>query len=55
MNAFGFAVLFVLVLAVGAGFMLEGGFARQADDSFARPSVRVGEGGSIEQRNFSGR
>jgi len=55
MKAFGLAVLMVVVLAVGTGFVLEGGFARKADDSFARPSVRVGEGGSIESRHFSGK
>ncbi len=55
MKAFGIAVLAVLVLAVGAGFVLEGEFSRQADDAFARSSVRVGDGGSIEQRHFSGK
>lgn len=55
MKAFGLAVLFVLVMAVGAGFMLEGAFSRDADDAFARSTVRVGEGGSIEQRHFSGK
>ena len=55
MNAFGLAVLFVLGTAIGTGLLLENGFARQADDSFARSSVRVGEGGSIEHRDFSGK
>ncbi|HEY0834333.1 MAG TPA: hypothetical protein VGE72_10540 [Azospirillum sp.] len=55
MKAFAFAVLFVLVLAVVAGFTLDGIFSEPADDAFAMQSVRVGEGGSIEQRKFSGR
>jgi len=55
MNAFGFAVLFVLALAIGTGVVLETGFSRSADDSFARQSVRVGEGGSVEARHFSGK
>lgn len=55
MKAFGVAVLFVLVMAAGASFVLERELSRSADDAFARSSVRVGEGGSIEQRHFSGK
>ena len=55
MKAFGFAVLFVLVMAVGARVVLEGALSRSADETFARSSVRVGEGGSVAARHFSGR
>ncbi|WP_448192261.1 hypothetical protein [Azospirillum sp. sgz301742] len=55
MKAFGLAVLFVLVMAAGAGAVLEGAFSRSADDAFALSSVRVGDAGSIEQRHFSGK
>jgi hypothetical protein len=55
MKAFGVAVLFVLVMALGASVVLEGMLSHNADDAFARSSVRVGEGGSIEQRHFSGK
>lgn len=54
MKAFIASVVAAVVLAVGAGFLLEGTLARQADQTFATSSVRVGDSGSIEGRNFSG-
>ena len=54
MKAFISSVIFVLALAVLAGFVLEDFFARPSDEAFAMDSVRVGEDGSIEHRNFSG-
>lgn len=47
--------VFVPAPAIGTGAVPEGGFSRSADDSFTRPSARVGDGGSIEARHFSGR
>jgi hypothetical protein len=54
MKAFLSAVVFVLILAVVAGFTLDGVFSEPADDAFAASSVRVGEGGAVATRKFSG-
>ncbi|HYD69515.1 hypothetical protein [Azospirillum sp.] len=54
MKAFLSAVVFVLILAVVAGVALDRVFSEQADDAFATSSARVGEGGAIETRKFSG-
>jgi len=54
MKAFGMALIFTVLLAVVAGFVLEGTFSREADQVFSTPSARVGEGPSIDHRNFSG-
>ncbi|WP_207459515.1 hypothetical protein [Azospirillum sp. SYSU D00513] len=54
MKAFISSVIFVLAMAVVAGYVLEGYFAVPADAAFARESVRVGVEGSIEHRHFSG-
>ncbi len=54
MKAFGMAVICAVLLAVVAGFVLEGTFSREADRAFSTPSARIGEGPSIEHRNFSG-
>ncbi|HYH20797.1 MAG TPA: hypothetical protein VD995_19505 [Azospirillum sp.] len=54
MKAFLSAVVFVLVLAVVAGVVLDRVLSEPADDAFAASSVRVGEGGAIETRKFSG-
>lgn len=55
MKAFGFAVAFVILMAVVTGAVLEGMLSRESDEAFATQNVRVGEGPSIEHRNFSGR
>lgn len=54
MKAFGLAVIVAVLLAVVASVVLEGMFAREADQAFSTPSARVGEGPSVEHRNFSG-
>lgn len=54
MKAFLAGAVMAAVLAVVAGSLLEGRFSRQADQTYAAPSVRVGEGPSIEARDFSG-
>ena len=54
MKAFGMALIFTVLLAVVAGFVLEGTFSREADQAFSTPSARVGEGPSVDHRNFSG-
>ncbi|MBP2316754.1 hypothetical protein [Azospirillum soli] len=54
MKAFGLAVICAVLLAVVAGFVLEGTFSREADQAYSAPSARVGEGPSVEHRNFSG-
>jgi hypothetical protein len=54
MKAFLLGVAFAVGMAVVSGFVLEDFLAREADASFAAPSVRLGENGSLEHRNFSG-
>lgn len=54
MKAFVAGLVVAAVLAVGSGFLLDGMLARQADQTFAMSSVRVGQSGSIEERRFSG-
>jgi hypothetical protein len=54
MKVFIVSLVAAVVLAVGTGFVLEGMFARHSDQTFAMSSVRVGQSGSIEERNFSG-
>jgi hypothetical protein len=54
MKAFIASVAAAIVLAVGSGFLLEGMLARQSDQTHAMSSVRVGDSGAIEGRNFSG-
>jgi hypothetical protein len=54
MKIFILSVLAALVLAVGAGAMMEGWFAQSADTAFSTPSARVGPGGTLEERQFSG-
>lgn len=54
MKAFLAGAVMAAVLAVAAGSLLEGRFSRQADQTYATQSVRVGEGPSIEVRDFSG-
>jgi len=52
MKAFALSVLFVVVLAIAGWFLLEGTFARSSDAAFSMPSARVGEGGSVERRDW---
>ncbi|MBP2295541.1 hypothetical protein [Azospirillum rugosum] len=54
MKAFGIAVIFAVVLAVGASFVLQGGFSRMAENAFATPSVRLSKENTVEYRDFMG-
>ncbi len=55
MRAFIFSLVAFVGLAVGAWFVLEGFFARDADQVYILPSARIGEDGTVESRDFSGR
>ena len=54
MKAFLLGVAFAVGLAVLSGFAMQDLLSRPADETFASPSVRVGDDGSIAERNFSG-
>ncbi|WP_207479680.1 hypothetical protein [Arenibaculum pallidiluteum] len=54
MKAFLLGVAFSVGLAVLSGFAMQDLFSRPADETFASPSVRVGDDGSIAARGFSG-
>jgi hypothetical protein len=54
MKAFLVGAVLAVVLAVAAGFVLEGYFSRDAEQAFSSPSARVGPEGTVEARDFSG-
>ena len=54
MKAFGMAVVFAVVVAVGASVLLQGGFSRMADNAFATPSARISKENTVEYRDFMG-
>ncbi|MCW2244240.1 hypothetical protein [Azospirillum canadense] len=54
MKAFGIAVIFAVVLAIGASVVLQGGFSRMAENAFATPSARIGKENTVEYRDFMG-
>ena len=54
MKAFGIAVIFAVVLAVGASVILQEGFTRMAENAFATPSARISKENTVEFRNFMG-
>lgn len=54
MKAFILAILFLAVVATGAGFVLEGYFSREADQALALPSARPGHEASVEARQYNG-
>lgn len=54
MRAFGIAVLFTLVVAATAGFVMRDLLSVPADEAFATTGARVGEEPSVQHRNLSG-
>ena len=52
MKAFVVAAVLAVLLAVGAGYVLEDYFSQEADQKFASPSARVGPGGTPEERGW---
>jgi hypothetical protein len=54
MKAFVIGVVLAVVLAVAAGFILEGYFSTDAEVAFSSPSARVGPENTVEHRRFSG-
>lgn len=54
MKAFIGGLVGAVALAVAAGFVLEGYFAREAEDTFKTRYARVGPGSTFEERQFSG-
>ena len=52
MKAFVVGAVLAVLLAVGASFVLEGYFSREADQAFSSPSARVGPGGTAEERGW---
>jgi hypothetical protein len=52
MKAFIVALAAAIVLAVAAGFVLEGYFSTDAEVAFATSGARVGEGSSPEARGW---
>lgn len=54
MKAFLLSLVAAVGLAAVSGLVLEGVFRKDSDTTFSVPSARVGEEGSIKQRNFSG-
>lgn len=54
MRAFIAGFVGAVVLAVAAGFVMEGYFAQEAEDTFTTRYARVGPGSTFEERQFSG-
>ena len=54
MKAFLTGLVLAVGLAAGAGYVLEGYFAGEADHTFSTSYARVGEENSVEHRNFNG-
>ncbi len=54
MKAFGIAVFFAVLAAIGASLVLQGGFTRMAENAFATPSARISKENTVEYRDFMG-
>lgn len=54
MKVFILSLVAAVILAAGTGFILDDMMSRSADATFATSSTRVGDSGSIAERNFSG-
>jgi len=54
MKAFGIAVFFAVLAAIGASLVLQGGFTRMAENVFATPTTRIGKENTVEYRDFMG-
>lgn len=54
MRAFLLSLVVTLGLALTAALVIGGGMSLPADQAFSTESVRVGQGGSVAARRFSG-